>query len=272
MVVSETRFFLKPAVLSDAAQVYALIVEAFAGNMLPYTVFQAPQSINYLNDLITPDLHSAQVLVVAREDADPLARIAGYYQAMERHSDFFLSYIAVAQWVQGHGLGSLLIQHYEDKGRALGCSVFKLDVFESNQRAKRMYQRRGYRQIGSDYCAHVALRPMREGQPVTLDFDENALNKALQQEARQGFSKLECTCKNGHLSLGLIAGRTCRLLSLEGADLGESIRAIAHRFSDSRETVIIMGLPGVPDSWPVVSVERVCHLSKTVSADRGQTC
>lgn len=271
-MVSETRFCLQPAVLSDAAPIYALIVEAFAWNMLPYTVFQAPQSINYLGDLIAPDPHSAQMLVVAREDADPLAPLAGYYHAIKRQSDFFLSYIAVAQWAQGHGLGSLLMQHYEDRGRALGCGVFKLDVFENNQRAKHLYLRRGYRQIGSDYCAHVALRPMRTGQPVTLDFDENALNKALQQEAKQGFSKLDCTCKNRHLSVGLIAGRICRLLSLEGADLEESIRAIAHRFSDSRETVIIMGLPEVPDSWPVVSVERVCHLSKTVSADRGQTC
>lgn len=57
--------------------------------------------------------------------------------------DFYLQAVAVDEVHRGAGIGSRLIDHAEDRALAAGCSRFVLDVAESNDGARRLYERRG---------------------------------------------------------------------------------------------------------------------------------
>ena len=57
--------------------------------------------------------------------------------------DFYLMAVAVDDEMRGHGVGSLLLDHFEDRARAAGSQRFVLDVTEKNVAARRLYERRG---------------------------------------------------------------------------------------------------------------------------------
>jgi GNAT superfamily N-acetyltransferase len=56
-----------------------------------------------------------------------------------------LGMVAVTADSEGHGAGAALMQHAEQWARANGFSRLTLNVFEGNDRARRVYERFGYR-------------------------------------------------------------------------------------------------------------------------------
>jgi len=69
----------------------------------------------------------------------PLWRILDTVQ----ESDFYLHGIAVEPELRGAGVGSLLIDDVEARGRAAGSTRLSLDVAAKNMGARRLYGRRG---------------------------------------------------------------------------------------------------------------------------------
>jgi ribosomal protein S18 acetylase RimI-like enzyme len=63
--------------------------------------------------------------------------------------------LAVLPEYRGHGVGSLLLEQVEAKGRELGCCKLTLEVREDNHRAHRVYQRAGF---GAISTGHGAVR------------------------------------------------------------------------------------------------------------------
>ena len=59
--------------------------------------------------------------------------------------DFYLNSIAVDEEVRGDGVGSVLMDFVEERGRASGSTRLSLDVSAKNQGACRFYERRGMR-------------------------------------------------------------------------------------------------------------------------------
>mgnify|MGYP001814696991 CR=1 FL=1 len=57
--------------------------------------------------------------------------------------DYYLQAIAVDNQYRGLGIGSTLLDHSEETGRASGCARFVLDVAEKNTGARQLYERRG---------------------------------------------------------------------------------------------------------------------------------
>ena len=57
--------------------------------------------------------------------------------------DFYLQAIAVNKELKGEGVGSLLMDSFEERARASGSTRISLDVSAKNERARRFYQRRG---------------------------------------------------------------------------------------------------------------------------------
>ena len=55
--------------------------------------------------------------------------------------------LAVVERARGQGTGSLLLQAVEDHARALGKKAVRLDVIDTNPRARRLYERLGYRAV-----------------------------------------------------------------------------------------------------------------------------
>lgn len=64
--------------------------------------------------------------------------------------------IFVSDTMRGQGVGSALLLAIKDKAEALGCSHVRLDVIDSNPRARSLYERQGFVAGGT-----VALGPLR---------------------------------------------------------------------------------------------------------------
>jgi ribosomal protein S18 acetylase RimI-like enzyme len=87
-------------------------------------------------------------LLVAEQ---PLGAVVGAILLDERR-DYFtdqkhghVSILAVARDAEGQGIGRALLAAAEDWGRANGFARLTLSVFSENHRAKRLYERQGWR-------------------------------------------------------------------------------------------------------------------------------
>ncbi|MCH9719704.1 MAG: GNAT family N-acetyltransferase [Actinomycetia bacterium] len=68
---------------------------------------------------------------------------------MDRHHDdeFYLMAIAVKPEARNSGVGSLLLADVEQRAAAAGSAHIALDVDANNSDAKRLYSRKGFRQV-----------------------------------------------------------------------------------------------------------------------------
>ena len=57
--------------------------------------------------------------------------------------DFYLQFIAVDKALRGDGVGSVLMDSYEERAGASGATRLSLDVSAKNEGARRFYERRG---------------------------------------------------------------------------------------------------------------------------------
>jgi ribosomal protein S18 acetylase RimI-like enzyme len=83
--------------------------------------------------------------------AEDAGRPAGF-AFLEHHTDYFsgerhghLGMIAVAESAEGRGAGAALLSAAEAWSHAHGYRTLTLNVFEGNERARRVYERAGYR-------------------------------------------------------------------------------------------------------------------------------
>ncbi len=58
--------------------------------------------------------------------------------------DFYLQAIAVDEELHGAGVGSVLMDSFEERARASGSTRLSLDVSAKNEGARRLYERRGW--------------------------------------------------------------------------------------------------------------------------------
>ena len=249
-------YHLRIACPEDAPTIYALKTQAFGNSYLLYTIYQAPQSVHHLARLVTEaPKPSGQGLFVIEQDGE----VRGYYHAMHRATQYFLNYIAVAQETRRLGFGRILLRHFEETGRAIGCEILALDVFDSNPSVRDWYYHHGYRLTVANFHVRLAMDAlMGDGAPLLCRQD--ALARALAEEKTLGFSKLECQCGAGRLTVGLIAGHTCKLLDYAELSVEDAASAIANRFKGDRKALIISALPHLPSGWPVLSTEKVLRL------------
>jgi GNAT superfamily N-acetyltransferase len=113
--------------------------------------WRSPQEIvagevRCLDDFFDGGLQGSTLLVA--EDA---GRPAGF-AFLEHATDYFsgerhghLGMIAVSEAAEGRGAGAALLHAAEEWTRAQGYATLTLNVFEGNARARRVYERAGYR-------------------------------------------------------------------------------------------------------------------------------
>lgn len=70
--------------------------------------------------------------------------------------DFYLQFIAVDKTVRGDGIGSILMDSFEEQALASGSTRISLDVSAKNEEAIRFYKRRGIT-IESRWPKHIPL-------------------------------------------------------------------------------------------------------------------
>lgn len=87
------------------------------------------------------------------------------------NSRFLLDGLCVSDAVRGQGVGTLLLEAIVAEGRARGYSAVRLDVVDTNARARALYERRGFvvdrtepigplRLIFGFRAAHSMVRPI----------------------------------------------------------------------------------------------------------------
>ena len=74
--------------------------------------------------------------------------VAGYCAAWFILDEIHINNIAVRPELRGRGLGSALLAHVLEEGRAAGASRATLEVRRSNDDAQRLYERFGFRVAG----------------------------------------------------------------------------------------------------------------------------
>lgn len=247
----------------DIPEIYSLMVEAFGSRFLSYTIYQSPKSVSYLKRLSSSNLeNNGQALVVLRREG----RIQGYYQAFASAKKYFLNYIAVRSTSSGKGFGSVLLSHFEDKGKMFNCTQYKLDVFEQNRRALEWYNRKGYEKESESIMSRIALGIIDKRGPK-LRCESGTWDAAVNQENEKGFSQLECSCGQGSIVLGLINGNVCKLLKYEGISFEESVLSINDYFAGSkRDSLIVSSTSLLASDWPLRQQDRVFRLAKNVAA------
>ena len=76
------------------------------------------------------------------------AGLAGYFVAMVGVDELHLLNVTVALPAQGQGLGHGLLDAVQAHGRRLHLATLLLEVRQSNQRARALYRRRGFVEVG----------------------------------------------------------------------------------------------------------------------------
>jgi [ribosomal protein S18]-alanine N-acetyltransferase len=106
------------------------------------------------------------------EDAQPV----GYFVAMAGVDELHLLSVTVTPSRQGQGLGNLLLDDVHALARAQGLPRVLLEVRPSNQRARALYARRGYLEIGLRRGYYPAAGGREDA--LVLAHDLDALHEA----------------------------------------------------------------------------------------------
>lgn len=86
-------------------------------------------------------------IFVARDDSGALLGFAltrMQPDATSGEMSAHLETLAVAETAQGQGIGAALMKNAEDAARERGARSMTLNVFETNERARALYARKGY--------------------------------------------------------------------------------------------------------------------------------
>ena len=67
--------------------------------------------------------------------------------------DAFIDDLYLVPWARGQGVGARVLDFVEDQARRLGVKVLHLEVERTNDRASRLYRRRGFVESGRMLCS-----------------------------------------------------------------------------------------------------------------------
>jgi ribosomal protein S18 acetylase RimI-like enzyme len=243
----------------DASSIYALMCEVFAHSFLPFSIYQSPKSISYLVSLIAEaHAQSQNALYVLKQNGG----LVGYYHALRQGDVFFLNYVAIATAKQGHGLGDLLLRHFEATGEGLGCTQLALDVFERNEVARAWYARHNYGLLSTIFCIRLSLSGWSVADALPIHCATDEWSRALLTEEQQGFSKVTCACGVGTITLGLINRNVAKILDYSGIALEQVIVALGTWLNRQRQFLLLSSVAPLPSTWPVVATDAVLRMAK----------
>jgi [ribosomal protein S18]-alanine N-acetyltransferase len=109
---------------------------------------------------------------------DAGAGIVGYHVAMSGAGEMHLLNLTVSPPWQGRGLGSRLLDALEAQSRRLGLETLWLEVRAGNERARDLYRRRGFAEVGLRRRYYPAPQGARE--------DAVVMSRRLAGEAPRG--------------------------------------------------------------------------------------
>ena len=107
-----------------------------------------------VRDRLIPGLqqHPTSLVFLAFDDAIPVGVAVCFvgFSTFAARPLINIHDLAVMPDSRGRGIGRLLLERVEAKGRELGCCKLTLEVREDNHRAQRLYQRFGFGDMPSE--------------------------------------------------------------------------------------------------------------------------
>jgi ribosomal-protein-alanine N-acetyltransferase len=132
--------------VSDLGRVLAVEVQAYS----------FPWSRGNFSDSLSAG-YTAELLERPQDGA-----LLGYYLAMAGVDELHLLNLTVAPAHQGQGLAHRLMDRLETRARELGMASLWLEVRAGNARARALYRRRGYAEVGLRRGYYPAAGSRRE--------------------------------------------------------------------------------------------------------------
>lgn len=259
--MNELKYYIRRARKSDIYDIYDIMYKAFKNISIPYTIYQTDKSVNYIYKLIAKNSRKSNnnIFVICEKN-----KILGYYHAILYDNIYFLNYIAVAKNVQGLGIGTSLLKHFEGEGKAYSCKKVALELYNNNRQVRNWYLNSGYQVNSSFFNIRISMNKIKTKKNIPLNIELNNWDKACKEEKNYGFSKVEGLCGSGRLTVGLISYNTCKLLDIEGVELKDAVSSICKRFSKDRKILIVTSLSEIPSNWPLLSFVKVFRFYKYI--------
>lgn len=142
---------LRPMHTADLAEVLQIERQVYA---MPWS------EGNFIDSLAAG--YEAFVLRRAPVLRDPRAQMLGYFLAMKGVDEMHLLNLSVAPEQQGQGLGRLMLDALCAICRAQACPQLWLEVRIGNQRAREVYRRYGFEEMGRRPAYYPVLQGPRE--------------------------------------------------------------------------------------------------------------
>jgi ribosomal protein S18 acetylase RimI-like enzyme len=109
-----------------------------------FGAFGSERHVEYCRDEFS-QAESKVILVAVSEDDVPVGKIHVHFE--HREGAVWLEAAAVARPWQGQGIGTALVRAAEVLAAERGFGIAELGVEDSNPRARRLYERLGYRSV-----------------------------------------------------------------------------------------------------------------------------
>lgn len=106
------------------------------------------QEVEWLAGHITKIENDKETVIVAEVDGRFVGQVEVTPQSMRSKHVGVLG-IALKDGYRGIGIGTELMNEAENQARRLGLEILNLEVFETNERAKHVYGKVGYREVGA---------------------------------------------------------------------------------------------------------------------------
>jgi ribosomal protein S18 acetylase RimI-like enzyme len=123
------------------------------------------------------------VFLVAEANGFPVAKIWIDLRVDPPHAAL-LSALDVMPCFRNLGLATRLIGVAEERARAARRDIARMTVAQDNPRARRLYERLGYRSVGQDQAVYDGVSP--DGRPIHHDEAVWVMEKSLRQGANCG--------------------------------------------------------------------------------------
>ena len=131
-------YTLRPATEADYDFLYALHCAAIREYVEPIWGWHEEWQAEYFRRKFNPN--GRRVIEVEGHDA-------GVLVIEERPDELYLALIELLPGYQGRGIGTMIVTSLLDQAQNRGMPV-TLDVLETNQPARRLYERLGFRLVG----------------------------------------------------------------------------------------------------------------------------
>nr|WP_300047965.1 GNAT family N-acetyltransferase [uncultured Nocardioides sp.] len=242
---------VRPAVAEDLPWVADLVRDSFDDALLPYLIAAQPGIVSWWSTVVEhPGSFPTTRFSIAVDGDGGRLGYAELKESGERTG--FLSYVAVSHAARGQGVARRLIADYLRDERHL--EAMELDVFESNQPARRLYDRLGFEETSRTtwWGAPLEVDAPRADLPVA------DLHAVLARHRAYGFTDLVVDPGGRAVRFGVMGDDVLRCFSVDAfSDLAAQavVRDVFPRLS--RRFAVLPGDVDLPGARPLVQSLRL---------------